>query len=97
LPIYLAIHDLYNKIVLINPISKDCHQKQMVTIHFFKRAKFASQQDMKAQRRSTGIAIPVFNLGTRWGQVVNASPRPLCSLEDPVPTVHEAGWAPGPV
>jgi hypothetical protein len=29
--------------------------------------------------------------------VVNASPRPLCSLEDPVPTVHEAGWAPGPV
>ena len=30
--------------------------------------------------------------------VVNASLRPLYSLErDPVPTVHEVRWAPGPV
>jgi hypothetical protein len=29
--------------------------------------------------------------------VVIAIPRPLCPGRDPVPTVQEAGWAPGPV
>jgi hypothetical protein len=32
-----------------------------------------------------------------WGWVVNATPRPLYPGKDPVPTVQEAGWAPGPV
>jgi len=31
------------------------------------------------------------------GVVVNATPRPLYPGNDPVPIVHEAGWAPGPV
>ena len=31
------------------------------------------------------------------GWVVNATPRPLYPGKDPVPTVQEAGWAPGPV
>jgi hypothetical protein len=35
-----------------------------------------------------------FNLGTRWGWVVNSTPRPLYPQEtNPVPTVYEAGWA----
>jgi len=39
-----------------------------------------------------------FNLGARWGWVVNATPRPLSPRErDPLPIVQEAGWAPGPV
>ena len=37
-----------------------------------------------------------FNLGDRWGWVVNATPRPLYPRErDPVAVVQEAGWVPG--
>jgi hypothetical protein len=33
---------------------------------------------------------------TRWGWVVNATPRPLCPCEtSPVPSVEEAAWASG--
>jgi len=40
----------------------------------------------------------LFNLGSRWGWLVNATPHPLYSQErDPVPTVQEAGWFPEPV
>ena len=39
-----------------------------------------------------------FNLGARWGRVVNATPQPLYPREgDAEPIVQEAGWAPGPV
>jgi hypothetical protein len=44
-----------------------------------------------------GIAL-LLNLGTRWGWVVNATPRPLYPREsDPVPILQEPVWAPGPV
>ena len=37
-------------------------------------------------------------MGARWRWVVRTTPRPLYSQnKDPVPIVHEAGWAPGPV
>ena len=36
--------------------------------------------------------------GTRRGRGVSVTPRPLFTPgKDPVPTVQEAGWAPGPV
>jgi len=36
-----------------------------------------------------------FNLGTRWGWVVNVTPRPLYPRErETVLTVQEARWAP---
>jgi hypothetical protein len=39
-----------------------------------------------------------FNLGARWGWMVNATPRPLYFPErDPVAIVQEARWTPGPV
>jgi hypothetical protein len=39
-----------------------------------------------------------FNLSTRYGLVVNATPQPLYPWErDPLSYVLEAGWAPGPV
>jgi hypothetical protein len=39
-----------------------------------------------------------FNLGARWGLVVNATPRPLYPREkNPVPIIQEAGWASGPI
>jgi hypothetical protein len=41
---------------------------------------------------------PFFNLGARWGWVVNASPRPLYPREtDTVSIVQKAGWAPEPI
>ena len=40
---------------------------------------------------------PSFNLGTKWGWVVNATPQPLYPGNEPVPNVYEAGWAPGPI
>ena len=38
------------------------------------------------------------NLGTKWGSVVNATPRTLYPGEgDPVPIVQEDGWGREPV
>ena len=51
-----------------------------------------------AQRRSRGIALPFHDHGTRRLWSVSVTPRPLFTPgKDPVPTVQEAGWAPGPV
>jgi hypothetical protein len=51
------------------------------------KVKIIIEQAMKAQRGSRGIA-PLFNLGARWGWVVNATPWPLYPQErDPIPTV----------
>jgi len=52
------------------------------------KVKFTLQQATKAHMGSRGLALLFFNLGARWGWVVNATPRPL---EDPVPIVQEAG------
>ena len=39
-----------------------------------------------------------FNLGARWGWVVNVTPRTLFTPgQDPVLIVQEPGWASGPV
>jgi hypothetical protein len=40
------------------------------------KVKFTLEQAAKAQRGSRGIAL-VFNLGARWGWVVNDTLRPL--------------------
>jgi hypothetical protein len=51
-----------------------------------------------AHRRSSCIALLFLDHGTkrRWG--ISVTPQPLFTpAKDPVPTVQEAGWAPGPV
>ena len=49
-------------------------------------------------RGSRGIALLFFDHGIRRGWGVSITPRPLFTPgRDPVPTVKEAGWAPGPV
>jgi hypothetical protein len=51
-----------------------------------------------AHRGSRGIALPLHDHGTRRGWGVSVTPRPLFSPgKDPVPIVHEPGWAPEPV
>ena len=48
--------------------------------------------------RSRDIALPFHDHGTRRGWGVSVTHRPIFTpRKDPVPTVHEAGWAPGPV
>jgi hypothetical protein len=41
------------------------------------KVKFTLEQAMKAKMGSRGIALPFFKLGTRWGWMVSATPRPL--------------------
>ena len=51
-----------------------------------------------AHRGSRGIALPFHDHGTRRGvRVQRHAPAALYPGKDPVRTVQEAGWAPGPV
>jgi len=51
-----------------------------------------------AQRVGRGIALLFHDRGTRRGWGVSSTPRPhFTPGKDPVPILHEAGWAPGPV
>ena len=54
---------------------------------------------MNTQRGEEAQLYSFFHLGATWGWVVNATPRPgrFTPGNDPVPTVQEGGWAPGPV
>ena len=53
---------------------------------------------LESQRTGRGIALSIFNIGSRWRCVVNSTPQPLNPQEGPpVPIVQEAGWAPVPV
>jgi hypothetical protein len=62
------------------------------------KLKFTLEQTIKAQRGSRGIAALFLNLATRWGWVVNATPRAFYTwVRDLVPIVKETGWVPGPV
>jgi hypothetical protein len=53
----------------------------LITCFVKGKGKFTLEQDTKAQRRSRGIAFSFFNLGGRWGWVVNATPRPFYTQE----------------
>jgi hypothetical protein len=52
---------------------------------------------MKALRGSRGIALLIFNLGTRRDVWPAQRPGRFTPGKDPVPIVQEAGWVPGPV
>jgi hypothetical protein len=53
------------------------------------KVKFAVEQ---ARGGTEVLLYSFFNLGARWGWVVNATPRSLYPRErDPVPIVQEAG------
>jgi len=58
---------------------------------------FTLEQAMNAQGEEVEVWLySFFNLGVRWGWVVNTTPWSLYPQEgDPVPTVQEAGWAQG--
>ena len=86
-------------------------RKHLILSHFYtgpplevKKVKCTLVQALRlctgrtAHRGSRGIALLFHDHGTRRGWGVSVMPRPLFTLrKDPVPIVHEAGWAPGPV
>ena len=61
------------------------------------KVKFTLQQAMKAQRGVQVQLYSSFNLGARWGWMVNTMPQPLNAGKDLVPIVQEAGWALGSI
>ena len=63
-----------------------------------KKVKFSRYRAGVAQRVGTGIALLLYDHGTRRGLVVRSTPWPhFTPGKDPVPILQEAGWAPGPV
>ena len=62
------------------------------------KVKWSRYRPGVAQRVGRGIAPLFHDRGTRRGWVVSSTPRPhFTPGKDPVPTLQEAGWAPGPV
>ena len=56
------------------------------------------QRPSVTQRVGRGIALLFHDRGTRRRWVVSSTPRPyFIPGKDPVPILHEAGWATGPV
>jgi len=54
--------------------------------------------DRTAPRGSRGIALLFLDHSNRKEWVVSVTPRPFFTPgKEPVPIVHQAGWAPGPV
>ena len=66
--------------------------------HWIKKVKWSRYRPGMAQRVGRGIALLFHDRGTRRGWVVSSTPRPhFTPRKDPVPILHEAGWAPLPV
>jgi hypothetical protein len=71
--------------------------KPFRTFIFGKAKKAAPVHANNAYRGSRGTTTLILNLDTRWRYVAKFTPRPLYPGErTPVPTEHEAGWAPDP-
>ena len=65
---------------------------------FVLKVKWSRYRPGVAQRVGRVIALLFHYRGTRRGWVVSSTPWPhFTSGKDPVPILHEAGWAPWPV
>ena len=62
------------------------------------KVKWSRYRPGVAQRVGRGIALLFHDRGTGRGWVVSSTPRShFTPGKDPVPILHETGWAPGPV
>jgi len=67
-------------------------------IYIYIKVKCSRYRPDVAQRVGRGIALLFRDCGTRRGWVVSSTPRPhFTHGKDPVLTLQEVGWAPGPV
>jgi hypothetical protein len=73
------------------------HYSEATLLLFLCKRKFHPRTGHKGPEGGLRYSCTLFfNLGARWGWVVNATPCLLYPRErDPVPIVKEAGWAPG--
>ena len=77
---------------------KILHNHNLHIYRTYKKVKFSRYRPGVTQRVGRGIALLLHDSGTRRGWVVSSTPRPhFTHGKDPVPTVQEAVWAPGPV
>jgi len=69
-----------------------CLYCQATSTLLSKKINFTPELAMKTQKKSRCKLYSFFNLGARWGQVFNPTPRPLHPRErDPLPIVKEVG------
>jgi hypothetical protein len=67
-----------------------CHRKTVASYAPRKKVKVTLKQAYRTQRRSSCIVLLYFNLGTRWGWVVNTTPQALYPRNGPGPIIQEA-------
>jgi len=73
-----------------------CYLYKKGKVHTCKALRLCASRT--AHGGSRGIALLFLDHGTRRGQGVSVTPRPLFTpWKDPVPIVQETGWGPGPV
>jgi len=83
--IRMILHDQKGIIIVRNSVLKS------------KKVKWSCYRSGVAQSVGRVIALLFHDRGTRRGWVVSSKPRPhFTPGKDPVPTLQEAGWAPGP-
>jgi len=69
-----------------------------IYIYIKVKVKWSRYKPGVAQRVGRGIAVLFHDRGTWRGWVVSSTPRPhFTPGKEPVPTLLETGWAPGPV
>ena len=62
------------------------------------KVKWSCYRPGMPQRAGRDIALLFHDHGTRWGWVVSSTPRPHFNPgKEAIPTLQEAGWAPGPI
>jgi len=69
-----------------------------IYIYIYMKVKWSHYKPGVAQKVGRVIPLLFHDRGTRRRWVVTSTPRPhFTPRKDPVPILHEAGWAPGPV
>jgi len=94
----LQCSEFWHRVVLLVDIDiSDRRHYQSTTLGKVK-VKWSRYRPGVAQRLGRGITLLFHDRCTRREWVVSSTPRPhFTSGKDPVPTLQEAGWAPGSV
>jgi hypothetical protein len=88
------IHSISNRMRFIMLCLIHGHDLIAVSLYKkrYKRLKFAQNRPWRSKREEEVYLYSFFNLGAKWGWVVNSTPRPLSPRQRyPIPIVQEAG------
>ena len=84
----------FSSVGIEKALVRKLHNKLLVQVNVKVKVKFTLEQATKFQRRSRSIAVLCFNIGARCGWVVNAIPRPHCTLEEIQYTLYRRASGP---